>query len=136
MKTTGRPRLHEIGMSPGTQTRLKHVLHEHGLRNGNALSLHHDRGSEHGPRDFAANPATSDPPYVLRLAVEWGVTGIVMRVGLAQKSAWEDAGAGPVPAIRRAAPRDPRHVLRRHDLMRPTPKPARPGCGASLPTAT
>lgn len=94
--TTGRPRLHEIGLAPGKQARLHRIVHEHGLRNGTALFLPYDQGLEHGPRDFAVNPDASDPGYVLRLAVEGGFNGIVLQVGLVQKFAWEFAGEVPL----------------------------------------
>ncbi|MFR9802346.1 class I fructose-bisphosphate aldolase [Pseudonocardia sp. RS010] len=91
-----RPRVTEIGLSAGKRARLHRILHEHGLRNGTGLFLPYDQGLEHGPRDFAVNPAASDPRYVLRLAVEGGFNGIVLQIGLAEKFAWEYAGEVPL----------------------------------------
>jgi class I fructose-bisphosphate aldolase len=51
---------------------LHRILREHGLRNGTAIFLPYDQGLEHGPRDFIANLAASDPKYIISLALEGG----------------------------------------------------------------
>ena len=56
----------------------------------------YDQGLEHGPRDFFANPAASDPKYVLRLALEGGFNGVAIQIGLAEKFYWEYAGELPL----------------------------------------
>jgi class I fructose-bisphosphate aldolase len=93
---TGRPALDAVGLGPGKRARLHRILFDHGLRNGKALLLPYDRGLEHGPRDFLANPESADPRYVLRLAVEGGFNAIVLEVGLAEKFFWEYAGEVPL----------------------------------------
>ena len=65
-----RPALNEIGLGSGKKARLHRILFRHGLGNGTALFLPYDQGLEHGPRDFAANPASADPRYIVKLAVE------------------------------------------------------------------
>jgi fructose-bisphosphate aldolase, class I len=91
-----RPTLNELGLSTGKKARLHRILHEHGLRNGTALFLPYDQGLEHGPRDFFANPAASDPKYVLWLALEGGFNGIAIQIGLAEKFYWDYAGEIPL----------------------------------------
>jgi class I fructose-bisphosphate aldolase len=93
---TGRPPLAELGLSAGKKARLHRILNRHGLGNGTALFLPYDQGLEHGPRDFFANPAASDPRYVLRLAVEGGFNGIAIQIGLAEKFYWDYAGEVPL----------------------------------------
>jgi DeoC/LacD family aldolase len=61
-----------------------------------ALFLPYDQGLEHGPRDFFANPAASDPRYIVRLAQEGGFNGIVTQIGLAEKFYWDYAGEVPL----------------------------------------
>jgi fructose-bisphosphate aldolase, class I len=84
------------GLSTGKKARLHRILHQHGLANGTALFLPYDQGLEHGPRDFFANPAASDPRYIVRLAVEGGFNGIAVQVGLAEKFYWDYAGEVPL----------------------------------------
>ena len=91
-----RPALDQLGLGTGKKARLHRILHEHGLRNGTAIFLPYDQGLEHGPRDFFANPAASDPNYILRLAVEGGFNGIAVQIGLASKFYWEYAGEVPL----------------------------------------
>ena len=88
--------LNELGLSTGKKARLHRILHEHGLRNGTALFLPYDQGLEHGPRDFFANPAASDPKYILWLALEGGFNGIAIQIGLAEKFYWDYAGEIPL----------------------------------------
>ena len=93
---TVRPALADLGLSAGKKTRLRRILFDHGCRNGTALFLPYDQGLEHGPRDFFANPPSSDPRYVIRLALEGGFNGVVLQIGLAQKFFWEYAGEVPL----------------------------------------
>ena len=89
---TERPALSDLGLPAGKRTRLRRLLFEHGVQNGTALFLPYDQGLEHGPRDFFANPAASDPAYIVRLALAGGFNGIVVQIGLAEKFYWEYAG--------------------------------------------
>jgi DhnA family fructose-bisphosphate aldolase class Ia len=73
-----RPSFIELGLNTGKKARLRRILFQHGAGNGTALFLPYDQGLEHGPRDFFANPAASDPKYVIRLALE----GVVERGSL------------------------------------------------------
>ena len=57
-----RPSLDQIGVSAGKKARLYRILYQHGLRNGTAIFLPYDHGLEHGPRDFAGDPGSGDPP--------------------------------------------------------------------------
>ena len=91
-----RPGLGQLGLATGKKARLHRILHEHGLRNGTAIFLPYDQGLEHGPRDFFANPAASDPKYILRLALEGGFNGIAIQIGLAEKFYWDYAGEIPL----------------------------------------
>src|ERR1035441_2961272 len=91
-----RPGLGQLGLSAGKKARLHHILYQHGLRNGTALFLPYDQGLEHGPRDFFANPAASDPKYIIGLALEGGFNGIAIQIGLAEKFYWDYAGEVPL----------------------------------------
>jgi class I fructose-bisphosphate aldolase len=91
-----RPTLSEIGLGPGKKARLHRILYRHGLGNGTALFLPYDQGLEHGPRDFAANPAAADPRYILRLAVEGGFNGVALQIGTAEKFYGDYAGEVPL----------------------------------------
>jgi fructose-bisphosphate aldolase, class I len=88
--------LGQLGLSAGKKARLHRILHQHGLRNGTAIFLPYDQGLEHGPRDFFANPAASDPKYIIRLALEGGFNGIAIQIGLAEKFYWDYAGEIPL----------------------------------------
>jgi class I fructose-bisphosphate aldolase len=79
----------QLGLSTGKKARLHRILHRHGLANGTAIFLPYDQGLEHGPRDFFANPAASDPKYVIKLALEGGFNGIAIKIGLAEKFYWD-----------------------------------------------
>jgi fructose-bisphosphate aldolase, class I len=91
-----RPDLGQLGLATGKKARLHRILREHGLRNGTAIFLPYDQGLEHGPRDFFANPAASDPKYIIRLALEGGFNGIAIQIGLAEKFYWDFAGEVPL----------------------------------------
>lgn len=91
-----RPSLSDIGVGVGKKARLNRILFQHGLRNGTAMFLPYDQGLEHGPRDFFANPMSSDPRYIIKLALEGGFNGIAIQIGLAEKFYWEYAGEIPL----------------------------------------
>ena len=91
-----RPELSQLGLSAGKKARLHRILYQHGLRNGTAIFLPYDQGLEHGPRDFFANPAASDPKYIIELALEGGFNGIAIQIGLAEKFYWDYAGEVPL----------------------------------------
>jgi len=91
-----RPELGDLGLSAGKKARLHRILFQHGLRNGTALFLPYDQGLEHGPRDFFANPAATDPRYIIKLALEGGFNGIAVQIGLAEKFYWDYAGEVPL----------------------------------------
>jgi class I fructose-bisphosphate aldolase len=91
-----RPSLNQPGFSAGKRSRLRRILHQHGLCNGTALFLPYDQGLEHGPRDFFANPEAADPAYIIRLAIEGRFNGIVLQIGLAEKFFWDYAGEVPL----------------------------------------
>jgi class I fructose-bisphosphate aldolase len=93
---TSRPPIDSLGLAAGKKTRLHRILFQHGLANGTALFLPYDQGLEHGPRDFFANPAASDPSYVIKLALEGGFNGIALQIGLAEKFYWDYAGELPL----------------------------------------
>jgi fructose-bisphosphate aldolase, class I len=86
----------ELGLGAGKKARLHRILYQFGLKNGTALFLPYDQGLEHGPRDFFANPAASDPGYIARLALEGGFNGIAIQIGLAEKFYWDYAGEVPL----------------------------------------
>ena len=60
------------------------------------MFLPYDQGLEHGPRDFFANPNSSDPRNIIKLALEGGFNGIAIQIGLAEKFYWEYAGELPL----------------------------------------
>lgn len=91
-----RPALSALGLPPGKRARLHRMLFHHGVGNGTAIFLPYDQGLEHGPRDFFANPISSDPKYIVRLAVEGGFNGVALQVGSAAKFYWEYAGEVPL----------------------------------------
>ncbi|MBO0881031.1 MAG: hypothetical protein J2P17_11935 [Mycobacterium sp.] len=91
-----RPPLGQLGLNTGKKARLHRILFQNGLHNGTGLFLPYDQGLEHGPRDFFANPAASDPKYVVQLAIEGTFNGIVLQVGLAEKFYWDYAGEVPL----------------------------------------
>jgi fructose-bisphosphate aldolase, class I len=88
--------LDHLGLSTGKKTRLHRILYQSGVRNGTALFLPYDQGLEHGPRDFFANPAASDPRYIVKLALDGEFNGIAIQIGLAEKFYWDYAGEVPL----------------------------------------
>jgi fructose-bisphosphate aldolase, class I len=93
---TTRRGLDQLGLSTGKKARLHRILYGHGLGNGTAMFLPYDQGLEHGPRDFFANRAASDPVYIIKLALEGGFNGIAIQIGLAEKFYWDYAGEVPL----------------------------------------
>ena len=93
---THRLGLEQLGLGAGKKARLSRILFQNGVRNGTALFLPYDQGLEHGPRDFFANEAASDPRYIMKLAVDGGFNGVVTQIGLAEKFYWEYAGEVPL----------------------------------------
>jgi len=93
---TARRSFDQLGLINGKRARLRRILYQNGLANGTALFLPYDQGLEHGPRDFFANEAATDPRYILRLAIDGGFNGIAIQIGLAQKFYWEFAGEIPL----------------------------------------
>src|ERR687886_1129230 len=94
--TVTRPPIGELGLGTGKKARLHRILYQHGLRNGTAMFLPYDQGLEHGPRDFFDNPASADPRYIIKLAVEGGFNGVAIQVGVAEKFYWDYAGEVPL----------------------------------------
>jgi class I fructose-bisphosphate aldolase len=95
-KMTTRVGFDQLGLGSGKRARLYRILYRHGLQNGTALFLPYDQGLEHGPRDFFANEAATDPRYILRLAIDGNFNGIAIQIGLAEKFYWEFAGEVPL----------------------------------------
>lgn len=91
-----RPKLDDLDLSIGKKTRLHRMLYEHGPGNGTLLILPIDQGIEHGPVDFFPNPASEDPLYQYRLALEGGYSAIALHIGLAQKYSRKYAGKVPL----------------------------------------
>lgn len=84
-------------LSTGKKARLHRMLYEHGPGNGTLMFLPIDQGLEHGPVDFFDNPASADPDYQCKLAIEGGYSGIVFQIGLAEK--YIPRYAGKVPLV-------------------------------------
>ncbi|MEM2637598.1 MAG: fructose-bisphosphate aldolase [Candidatus Korarchaeota archaeon] len=84
-------------LSTGKKARLYDLMYNHGLKNGTLILLPYDHGLEHGPRDFFPNPASADPNYVIKLAIETGLNGVVFQPGIAMK--YMHAFAGKIPLI-------------------------------------
>jgi class I fructose-bisphosphate aldolase len=91
-----RPRLADLSVDLGRRTRLHRILYEHGPGNGTLLILPIDQGLEHGPVDFFPNPASADPEYQFRLALEGNYSAIALHYGLAQRYMEKYAGAVPL----------------------------------------
>jgi class I fructose-bisphosphate aldolase len=93
-----RPQLQELDYLPiGKRARLQRLLHQFGPGNGTLMLLPIDQGLEHGPVDFFDNPASLDPEFQFRLAIEGGFSGIALHYGLAEK--YYGRYAGKVPLI-------------------------------------
>ena len=86
----------ELGLPTGKKARLQRIIYQFGLKNGTAMFLPYDQGLEHGPRDFLDNPASGDPGYILKLAIEGGFNGVAVQIGTAEKFFWDYAGEVPL----------------------------------------
>ena len=71
-------------------------MYEHGPGNGRMLIMPIDQGLEHGPVDFVPNPSSEDPNFQFKLALEGGLSGIALHLGLAEKYAKQYAGKVPI----------------------------------------
>lgn len=91
-----RPRLADLDLPVGKRVRLHRLLYEHGVGNGTLMVLPIDQGIEHGPVDFFPNPASKDPTYQWRLAVEGGYNAIACHWGMAARYMKEYAGRVPL----------------------------------------
>ncbi|MEN8374148.1 MAG: fructose-bisphosphate aldolase [Gemmatimonadota bacterium] len=92
-----RARISDLDMPPGKRVRLRRLLYGNGVGNGTLLVLPIDQGIEHGPVDFLPNPASADPDYQWRLAVEGGYNAIACHWGMARR--YMKPYAGRVPLI-------------------------------------
>ncbi|HEY8485240.1 MAG TPA: hypothetical protein VIL13_11550 [Longimicrobiales bacterium] len=92
-----RPTLDDMDLPLGKRVRLHRLLYESGLRNGTLMVLPIDQGVEHGPIDFFPNPASKDPEFQWRLALEGGYNAIACHWGLARF--YMKKYAGKVPLI-------------------------------------
>lgn len=88
--------LDDMDLGVGKRTRLHRLMYEYGPGNGTLLLLPIDQGLEHGPVDFFTNPASADPEFQLKLALEGGYSGIVFHIGLARKYMLKYAGKVPL----------------------------------------
>ncbi len=89
-------KLDDMDLSIGKRTRLYELLYKSGPANGTMMFLPIDQGLEHGPRDFFPNPASADPDFELKLAIDGNYTGIVYQIGIAQKYMYKFAGQVPL----------------------------------------
>ncbi|HSH44619.1 MAG TPA: hypothetical protein VK966_02115, partial [Longimicrobiales bacterium] len=90
--TASRPILKDLDLPVGKRVRLHRMLYEHGVGNGTLLILPIDQGIEHGPVDFLPNPASADPDFQWRLAVEGGYNAIACHWGMARRYMHQWAG--------------------------------------------
>ncbi|MCI4350464.1 MAG: fructose-bisphosphate aldolase [Thermoplasmata archaeon] len=91
-----RPRLSDLGLSPGKRTRLKRLLYDYGPGGGTLLVLPIDQGLEHGPVDFFENPEALNPEYQYQLAHDGHFSAIALHIGLAEKYGHDFAGTVPL----------------------------------------
>lgn len=89
--------LNQLNLSYGKRVRLHRLLYEYGPGNGTLLILPIDQGLEHGPVDFLPNPASGDPDYQFRLALEGKYSAIALHIGLVEK--YFKPYVGKVPLI-------------------------------------
>lgn len=83
-------------LSVGKKARLHRLMYEYGPGNGTLLFLPIDQGLEHGPVDFFENPASQDPDFQCRLALDGKYSAIVFHIGLAEKYMKKYAGKVPL----------------------------------------
>ena len=65
------------------KARLHRILYQYGLRNGTASSCPTTRAWSTARGTSSPNPASSDPRYIVKLALEGGFNGIALQIGLA-----------------------------------------------------
>lgn len=95
--TYTRPTLDDLDLTIGRRVRLRRLLYGRGLQNGTLLCLPIDQGLEHGPIDFFPNPASQDPDFQWRLALEGNYNALACHYGLAKQ--YMHRYAGDVPLI-------------------------------------
>jgi len=83
-------------LSAGKKARLQRILYQFGAKNGTLMVLPIDQGLEHGPIDFFENPASQDPNYHFKLAIEGNYNAIALHYGLAHKYYQDYAGKIPL----------------------------------------
>ena len=91
-----RPSLDDLDLPLGKRVRLRRLLYGRGMKNGTLLILPIDQGFEHGPIDFFPNPASQDPDYQWRLALEGNYNAVACHYGLARKYMTKYAGEVPL----------------------------------------
>ncbi len=98
MTDTAVPRtpVQQLRLGLGKETRLRRIIHQHGLGNGTAMVLSYEQGFGQRPQDFLTNPAARDPRYIVRLAVEGRFNALALQIGMAERFYWEYAGEVPL----------------------------------------
>lgn len=96
MEKTKRIPLDALNLKAGKKTRLHRLLFGSGPANGTLMILPIDQGLEHGPRDFLDQPASQDPTFQFRIAVDGQYSAIAVQIGLAEKYYPEFAGRIPL----------------------------------------
>jgi class I fructose-bisphosphate aldolase len=91
-----RPVLDDLDLAPGKRARLHRLLYQGGVGNGTLMVLPIDQGIEHGPLNFFPNPASKDPDFQWRLALEGGYNAIACHWGLARNYMGRYAGRVPL----------------------------------------
>jgi class I fructose-bisphosphate aldolase len=97
MQRIRRPTLDGMALAPGKRARLHRMLYEHGPGNGTILALPTDQGLEHGPVDFLPNPASENPEFQIRMAIDGGFSAVAFHYGIAAR--YLPPYAGRVPLI-------------------------------------
>lgn len=91
-----RPIPADLDLPLGKRVRLQRLLYQSGVGNGTLLVLPIDQGIEHGPLNFFPNPASKDPEYQWRLALEGGYNAIACHWGMARMYMAKYAGKVPL----------------------------------------
>ena len=91
-----RPILSDLDLPLGKRVRLHRLLYEGGVKNGTLLVLPMDQGIEHGPLNFFPNPASGDPDFQWRLALEGGYNALACHWGIARMYMAKYAGRVPL----------------------------------------
>ncbi len=92
-----RPALETVPLAHGKRARLYRMLHERGPGHGTMLALPVDQGLEHGPTDFLPNPASHDPEFQIKLAIDGGYSAVAFHYGIASR--YLPPFAGKIPLI-------------------------------------